>query len=479
VERRSTRSEAKPGGPPSTIAAPLGTADLAVAAGSGEPIDLRRFQDVFAVVLLPTLNEEAGLARTLRDLPTDRFDEPGRRIQPLIIDGGSTDGTLEVARAWGVPVLRQTSRGKGGAMIEAIHWIHAQHIPYVLVLDADATYPPDRALPALELLAGGTDLVVGVRRPVWGPPSDLKDLAHRAGNLALSYAASVLSRRPILDLCSGFWGVSTQRFVDLGLGDATFAIEAELVLRSIRQGYSIHQIPVTYHERLGVAKLRAVRDGSRILQTILREARPGPTRGRSRRAPGSWGRDVLSIGLALGGPGPTLEILSPEVESAEQIAGIVHRTFPQAQVRVRPGGRPYSVRAPVGARGQSSADAAGHALTVSRSPSGAPSDGARPTIVSIQSARRWLTVELPPEPSGPVSDTTGPGWSRSGGWVIGRVDHRRRASSLLVVTSRLNFRPEHQQETLLAANGFHVVDSPPAGERSPLGRALSDANPRP
>ena len=121
--------------------------------------------------------------------------------------------------------------------------------------------PSDGSVPALELLARGTDLVIGVRHPVWGAPTDLKDLVHRVGNLVLSYSASLLSRRPILDLCSGFWGVSAQRFVDLGLDDATFAIEAELVLKSIRRGYSIHQIPVTYHERLGEAKLRALRDG--------------------------------------------------------------------------------------------------------------------------------------------------------------------------------------------------------------------------
>ncbi|MCI4327787.1 MAG: glycosyltransferase family 2 protein [Thermoplasmata archaeon] len=478
MERRSTRSEANPGGPPSTIPNSSIVEDSKSVPGFAEPLDLHRFEDVLAVVLLPTLNEEAGLARTLRDLPTDRFEEPGRRIQTLIIDGGSTDGTLDVARAWGVPVLRQTSRGKGGAMIEAIDWIHAHHIPFVLVLDADATYPPDRILPALELLAGGTHLVVGVRRPVWGPPSDLKDLTHRAGNLALSYAASVLSRRPILDLCSGFWGVSTQRFVDLGLGDVTFAIEAELVLRSIRRGYSIHQFPVTYHERLGVAKLRAVRDGTRILRTIVREARPGPTEGRVRRARGSWSRDVLSIGLALGGPGPTLEITSPAAEDAEQIAGIVHRTFPGAQVHVRPG-RSFSVRQPVGIRGRSPPDGMRDALNLSLPAPDPVSDATRSAIVSIQSARRWLTVELPPEPTGSAAESTAPVWSRSGGWVVGRFDHRRRASSLLVVTSRLNFRPEHQQETLLAANGFHVVDSLRSAGRATLGPASPDTAPRP
>src|SRR5208282_543121 len=169
------------------------------------------------------------------------------------------------------------SRGKGGAMLEAIRWVHQQGIPFAVVLDADATYPPDRILPTLDLLRRGTDLVIGVRRPVWGPPSDLKDLVHRVGNLVMSYTSSALARRPILDLCSGFWGVSTERFMELGLGDTTFAIEAELVLKSIRRGFSVQQIPVQYRERLGIAKLHAVRDGGQILLTILQYARGGPT----------------------------------------------------------------------------------------------------------------------------------------------------------------------------------------------------------
>jgi hypothetical protein len=441
-------------GPSGPSPAPV-VPDAKLAPGFADAIDLRRFEGAFAVVVLPTLNEEAGLARTLRDLPTDQFHAPGRRIQPLIIDGGSTDGTLEVARQWGIPVLGQTSRGKGGAMLEAISWVHRRGIPFVVVLDADATYPPDRILPALELLARGTDLVVGVRHPVWGGPSDAKDLVHRVGNLALSYSASLLSRRPILDLCSGFWGVSTQRFMDLELADATFAIEAELILKSIRRGYSIHQIPVEYRERLGTAKLRAFRDGRRILRTIVREARPAPAQPATHRAPGAWARDLLSIGLAVGSPDPAFDVGPSEAEEADQVAKFLRRTDPKSAARGR-AGRPFSVRPPT-ATGRTAAPdftRPRHTLSLRITENGTE----RPATVSIQSAGRQLTVELPLSPGAPSAGSPSSAWSRSGGWTVGRTSHRARASSLTVLTSRLDFRPDHQQETLLAANGFRVVD---------------------
>jgi hypothetical protein len=425
--------------------------------GFADGIDLRRFRDVFAVVLLPTLNEEGGLAQTLSDLPTARFHDPGRRLQPLIIDGGSTDGTLAVAREWDIPVLSQTSRGKGGAMLEAIAWVHRRKIPYVVVLDADATYPPDRILPAAELLAHGTDLVVGVRRRAWGPPADLTDLVHRVGNLSLSYAASVLSRRPILDLCSGFWAVSTQRFMDLHLDDTSFAIEAELVLKSIRRGYSVHQIPVPYHERVGVAKLRALRDGTRILRTIVREARPGPTGSGPARHRSSWGRDVVSIALAVGGPVPLGEWPVSGPSDAGRIAALLERTLAPRSTPRPPTRRP-SVRRPQGVGDRSPSDAPRIPLSISLPPRISEPGAPRSAIVTIRSPRGSRSVELRLDsrdsPSGP-----GPNfWSRSGGWASRRLDHRAHASTLTVLTSRLDFHPEHQQETLLAANGFHVVE---------------------
>ncbi|MCI4365827.1 MAG: glycosyltransferase family 2 protein [Thermoplasmata archaeon] len=424
-------------------------------------VDPSRFRGAFAVVVLPTLNEEKGLARTLSDLPLDRFHDAGQRVEPLVIDGGSTDGTLEVARAWNIPVLQQTSHGKGGAMLEAIAWVHQQGIPYVVVLDADATYPPDRILPALDLLRGGTDLVVGVRRPVWGPPSDLTDLVHRVGNLVMSYTASVLSRRTILDLCSGFWGVSTQRFMELELDDTSFAIEAELVLKSIRRGLSIQQIPVNYQERIGQAKLRAIHDGGHILLTILQNARPRSHSVGPEPNADPWGRDLLSIGLTLGISGAVVECGPADAVQARDIARFLQRNLPETRVRV---GRPvlqssYGLTDLEGGKSESHPLFAPSPVVVSLPASGSEIGEARSVTVSIRSHRRQLTIQLPSDDTNTRGADSPPGgWGRAGGRMGYALPHRLHFPSLLVVTSRLNFQPERQQQTLLHANGFRVVE---------------------
>ena len=407
--------------------------------------DVAGLRGALAVVILPTLNEVEGLARTLSDLAMYRFDEPGHSIRILVVDGGSTDGTLDVARQSDVPVLPQTSRGKGGAMLEAIAKVHRLGIPYVVALDADATYPPDRILPALDLLEGGADLVIGVRHPVWGAPHNLKDLVHRVGNVGLSFTASFLAQRPILDLCSGFWGVSTERFMQLGLNDSSFAIEAELVLKSIRHGHRVHQIPVDYRERVGTAKLRTLRDGSRILRTILQHARTthlGPT---VKRHP---------VTTSPGGDGPSF-VRPPGTHDGP--LHLVPLGGPKAD-RIVPHPRP--IPRSVEAAGEAT-DSVGRFVewvddgispsNAGRTPLNAPPPIDYRTPLHLAANRYALAV---------------PNWSRSGGWMASPIADRARFPSLLVLTSRLNVGPDRQLQALLAANGLMMVLEPP---RSPLG----------
>jgi dolichol-phosphate hexosyltransferase len=416
------------------------------------PIDATKFRGALAVVILPTLNEEEGLARTLRDLPFDRFGEPGHRIQTLVIDGGSTDRTLEVAREWNIPVLHQTSRGKGGAMLEAVAWVHRLGIPFVVVLDADATYPADRILPALALLQRGTDLVIGVRRPVWGPPSDLKDLVHRVGNLAMSFSASLFTHRPILDLCSGFWGVSTERFMDLRLKDTSFAIEAELVLKSIRRGYTVHQIPVDYHERVGQAKLRALRDGSRILRTIFQEAVASRRTASKPPAASPWGPSLLLTGLVLGRPGPGSERDKSHLATPGPVAPFLQLKEPPARFD---GGVPEELDAPPAPLPEPPTPPTDlnprSPFFVSLPAGGSSLVQARSVSLGTGPRSRTLSIEFLSDPMAILGEPAGAGSVRL---VADAPSRRTRYASLLVLTSRLNFEPQRQQQVLLAANGF-------------------------
>ncbi len=260
------------------------------------PEDSELFEGVEFAILLPTLNEREGLACTLKEIPKTamRTEEWSYRI--LVVDGGSTDGTVDVAHRAGVPVFHQHSRGKGAALREALAWLRTRGVRFAVVMDADCTYPAN-LLPALmSLLESGSDLVVGVRQPVFKPTSAARDFVHRVGNSALNYAANQFAGLPFLDVCSGFWGVHVEMAHRLELETNGFEIEAELFAKAFRAGMQITQIPIPYRERIGVAKLRAARDGARILLTVLRFGRrPGVSK--LPRTTGSVVRSLLSLFL--------------------------------------------------------------------------------------------------------------------------------------------------------------------------------------
>jgi hypothetical protein len=250
-------------------------------------------------ILLPTLNEEKGLARTLAEIPMADLAAANRVVRPIVIDGGSTDGTVEVARAAGVPVLRQTSRGKGGAIREALHWLHRHGVEYVVVMDADWTYPATMIPSMVQLLASGSRLVIGVREPVAMVPFDPREFVHRVGNRLLNLSSSELAGLPILDLCSGFWGVWLPMAMSLDLVSDGFEIEAELFVKAFRRGHTVTQVPVAYRERVGQAKLHAVRDGVRIFLTSLRFGRQSFGADTVDEVP-TLARDILCVALVEG-----------------------------------------------------------------------------------------------------------------------------------------------------------------------------------
>ncbi len=86
-------------------------------------------------VIIPTLNEVEGIGLVLNEL----IGVGVSRDRVLVVDGGSTDGTVRVAEERGVRVIRQLGRGgKADAIKTALRYVET---PYMLVMDGDYTYP--------------------------------------------------------------------------------------------------------------------------------------------------------------------------------------------------------------------------------------------------------------------------------------------------------------------------------------------------
>lgn len=309
--------------PASSVGTAHGVAIDAGAVGGVRPGSAR---DRRRLILLPTLNEVEGLEATLQELERTHFGSSRSPPSILVVDGHSTDGTQKVAARWGVPVLPQRSKGKGAAMREGLAWAAGQGFSSVAVMDADGTYAA-ASLPAIfDLLELGSELVVGVRRTEVTSRSSIRDLIHRVGNGLLNYVAAQFSRKPVLDVCSGFWGVRTAVLDILDLESDGFDIEAELFVKSFRRGLQVSQIPVVYRSRVGDAKLHAVRDGARIFLSILRYSlRSGPNIARHARIGWDGAADRPSLDSVLLALAPAHVILLSARERLPEADAVARR----------------------------------------------------------------------------------------------------------------------------------------------------------
>lgn len=211
--------------------------------------------------MLPCLDEAAALPSVLAALP--------RGWPVLVVDNGSTDGTADVALAWGARVVSEPRRGYGAAVHAGLRHARAE---LVAVLDGDGSL--DAAiLPVLAdaVRAGRADLAVGRRIPtgrgVWPWHA-------RAGNALV--AALLRSRRVAVHDIAPIRVARREALLELGVADRAFGYPLELLLRAGRAGWRIEEVPVRYDRRAGgrskvsgsvIGTARAVRDMGALLLT--------------------------------------------------------------------------------------------------------------------------------------------------------------------------------------------------------------------
>jgi len=220
------------------------------------------------VYVIPTLNEEEGIGHTI-DRIRAVMAKLGLPYHILVVDGGSTDKTVEVAKSKGAEVIRQREKGYGDAYISG--FLHLkQHHPdadIVIMIDADGTYPPEELPKLLDLiLAGEADEVICIRKLTQGS----MPLINRIGNKLLTAAINLLTGVGVKDTQCGYRAMKSEvAYLDYQMKGMEFATEQ--LVTAYMEGYKIAQVPVPYHKRIGGRpKTKPLRDGCRILKTTLR-----------------------------------------------------------------------------------------------------------------------------------------------------------------------------------------------------------------
>ncbi len=187
----------------------------------------------------------------------------------LVVDDGSTDDTCAVAQKAGARVERlEQNRGKGVALVLGAR---AATGDILVFIDGDGQDDPQDLPALLAALESDVDLVIGSRFMGTLHPGSIHPL-NRVANRAFSGLISALFGVRITDSQAGFRAMPRERFLSLGLDATEYEVETEMLLRALRQRWSVREIPVGRHPRTGsVTDFNRARHGLRILGTILRE----------------------------------------------------------------------------------------------------------------------------------------------------------------------------------------------------------------
>lgn len=211
-------------------------------------------------VVIPAKNEALNLPWVLERLP-DVVDEV------IVVDGISTDGTAAVARRC-CPDVRiiDSPPGKGAAVRAGFA---AATGDIVVMLDADGSMDPIEIVDFVAAIEAGADLAKGSRQLDGGGSADFTRF-RAAGNRALLLATNLLFGTRFSELCYGYMALRHSAIQSLPLVSDGFEIETEIVARAARHGLTISEVPsFEYPRRAGLSNLNAIRDGLRIVRTLM------------------------------------------------------------------------------------------------------------------------------------------------------------------------------------------------------------------
>ena len=219
-------------------------------------------------VIIPAKNEEQNIAEVLRELPNTVGEV-------VLIDGSSTDRTIEVAVQTrpDIVVVQERRPGKGSALRAGFA---AATGDIVVMMDADGSMIADEIARFVTMLQGGFDFVKGSRFMSGGSSEDIT-LVRNSGHRMILSTGNLLFGTHFTDLCYGYCAFWRRHLDILALDAEGFEIETQLVLRAVRCGLKVTEVPSTERPRTtGVSNLRTFRDGVRVMRTMASErARPG------------------------------------------------------------------------------------------------------------------------------------------------------------------------------------------------------------
>jgi dolichol-phosphate mannosyltransferase len=229
-------------------------------------------------IIIPVYNEEKTVCHVLEKVERVDLDRVTKQI--IIIDDGSTDGTLKEIEKFqfshkSIKVFgNKNNSGKGSAVILGLK--HASG-DYVIIQDADLEYDPEDIRKLIEPVQDKkAEVVYGTR--LKRLPRLSRDertpqfFIHYIGNKFLSFLTSILYGQWITDMETCYKLFPKKSLESVKLYAKGFEFEPEITANLMKKGYAIKEIPITTTPRgyKDGKKLNTIRDGLIALWTLVK-----------------------------------------------------------------------------------------------------------------------------------------------------------------------------------------------------------------
>jgi glycosyltransferase involved in cell wall biosynthesis len=200
-------------------------------------------------IIIPTLNEELAITKTLNDIPTSALKKMGYGVEVIVVDGMSRDATRERAAAAGAKVVIEPTKGYGIPIRTGVKHSRGD---IIVKADGDWTYPLKRLPDLLDLLnRKNLDFICTDRLSTLNP--ETMSLRNRIGNMVLVWAVQIVFRLNLKDSQSGMWMIRRRAWDQLVL-KRNLSFSQELKVEALHYAkLRSEQVPITYRSRLGKA----------------------------------------------------------------------------------------------------------------------------------------------------------------------------------------------------------------------------------
>ena len=210
-------------------------------------------------VIIPAFNEEQSIAKVISAIPSWVDDV-------LVVDNGSTDQTIQMARHTRAKVITEQQKGYGAACYRGIEEMQAADI--IVFLDGDfSDYPEEMHSLVDPITEDQVQMVIGSRALGEVEPGALTP-QQRYGNALACFLIKLFWGKRHTDL-GPFRAISSAALRQIDMQDRGFGWTVEMQIRAIQEGMNVLEVPVRYRKRIGKSKISGTITGVIMAGTVI------------------------------------------------------------------------------------------------------------------------------------------------------------------------------------------------------------------